>query len=267
MKGLMLFVTLAIAQHLAAQETQSPQSGTPAPPDLASQAATRPTGTSSATTTKEGAIPSQYRPGIGTIIVAELSNALDAKRAKINDRVECRVVQDLLFQGKIVVPKNAKVVGRVTEAEASTKEHPESRLGLSFDRILLKDKRELLFQNPAIVVALAPPVRGTVRTATDVRDMPVQMEKGGQSAPGGPSGGSTTGTSVLNAITANPNLLGANMPSGVNAISAANRGVIGWPGLFLLKGTPGTSIIASPKGSVQLGFESQMVLRVMESGH
>jgi hypothetical protein len=190
---------------------------------------------------------------------------LNAKKAKIGDRVECTVVSDLLYQGKIVVPRNAKVVGHVTEAEAFTKERGQSRLGLTFEKILLKDKKELWFQGPAIVVALAPPVTGTVRTTTDVRDMPVQMERGGRSSPGGPSGGSSTGTSLLSAVTANPNLLGGNMGSSSGAIGGADRGVIRWPGYFLLKGAPGTSVIASPKETVDLVFQAQVVLRVMES--
>jgi hypothetical protein len=256
MTALTLFVLLSVAQYFVAQETQH----------SANQAPTPSPGPSADKVTKEPASPAEYRPGIGTIIVAELTNSVYAKKAKIGDRVECTVVQDLLYQGKIVVPRNAKVVGHVTEVEVSTKENQQSRLGLSFDRILLKDKKELLFQNPAIVVALAPPIRRSVRTATDVRDMPLEMQKGGQSSPGGPSSGSSTGASVLGAITSNPDLLGANMPSNGAALSGANRGVIGWPGLYLLKGAPGTSIIASPKGNVQLGFESQMVLRVMESG-
>ncbi len=105
---------------------------------------------------------------------------------------------------------------------------------------------------------------GTVRTTTDVRDMPVQMDKGGQSSPGGPSGAGTTGSSLVNAVTANPNLLGGNMASSGTAIGAADRGVIGWTALFLLKGPPGTSVIASPKNTVDLGFQTQVVLRVVE---
>jgi len=261
MKSLTLLVLLALAHHCAAEErpSQSIQSGS------TSQAAPQPTVTSSDKATKEAASPAEYSPGIGTIIVAELSNSINAKKTKVGDRVECTVVQDLLYQGKIIVPRNAKVVGRVTEAEAFTKEHRESRLGLTFEKILLKDKKELVFQGPAIVVALAPPVTRTARTTTEVRDMPVQMEKGGQSTPGSPSGGSTTGSSVLNAISSNPNLLGGNMASSGSAIGGADRGVIGWAGLYLVKGAPGTSVIASPKNTVELGFQTQMVLRVVEA--
>jgi hypothetical protein len=247
---------LAAAQLFAGQERPSQSNSAPASADSTAQA----TASTSSPTTKESVAATDYRPGFGTIIVTELENSVGAKKAKIGDRVECTVVQDLLFQGKIVIPRNAKVVGHVTEAEASTKEHRESRLGLTFEKIVLKDKKELLFQGPAIVVALAPPVSQTVKPTTDMRDMPVQMANGGAS----PGSGSSTGASVLGTIQASPNVLGGNMASSGAAISGANRGVIGWPGLFLLKGAPGTSVIASPKENVELGFRAQMVLRVME---
>jgi hypothetical protein len=260
MKAFMFLVLSAVARHLVAQEIQV-HSRTATAPDPVAQTATQAAGISADKSTKEVLSPTEFRPGIGTIIVAELANSVSAKKAKIGDRVECTVVVDLLYQGKIVVPRNAKLVGRITEAEAFTKEHHESRLGLTFEKVVLKDKKELVFQAPAIVVALAPPFTGTLTTSTNLRDMPVQMSKGGQSP-----GASSTGSSVVNSLTANPNLLGGNMTARGSAIGAADRGVIGWPGVFLLKGPPGTSVIASPKNTVELGFQAQMVLRVVEPG-
>jgi hypothetical protein len=261
---IIIVIILAVAPHSGAQAAQTQSSQTPTQAASDTPAASQTTGPGAEATTQEAPIPKEYRPGIGTIIVAELSNALDAKRAKVGDRVECTVTQDLLFQGKIVVPRYAKVVGRVTETEAFTREHRESRIGISFEKVLLKDKKELLFQSAAIVVALAPPVKQIVKTATDIRDLPVQMQNNGGASPGM---GSSTGGSVLGSIASNPDLVGANMASTTGVISGSNRGVISWPGLYLLKGPPGSSIIASPKGNVQLGFQSQMVLRVTEPGN
>ncbi len=236
MKTLITFVLLVLTRSLTAQTPPvPPQSGAPpARSDSTNQSATQPANDPG---------PHEYRPGIGTVIVAELTNSVGAKNAKVGERIECTVDQDLLYRGKVIIPRNAKVVGHVTEVEGATKEHPQSRLGLTFEKILLKDK---------------------IRTNTKVGDMPVQMERGGQASPGGGGSGSSTGSSIMNSIAANPNLMGANTASTSGAISAANRGVIGWPGLFLLKGAPGTSVIASPKGNVELGFESQVVLLVVE---
>jgi hypothetical protein len=138
-----------------------------------------------------------FRPGAGTVIVAELAKSLDAKKAKVGDRVECDVVQDLLYQGKVIIPHDAKVLGHVTVATSATKEQPQSRLGLIFEKIVLKDKRELPFQYPAVVAALAPPIRRTTVPTTQMTDMPVQMEKG-----------RTTGGAAIDAVGANAKLAG-----------------------------------------------------------
>jgi hypothetical protein len=82
-----------------------------------------------------------FRPGAGTVIVAELSDSLDARKAKVGDQVKCDVVQDLVYKGRVIIPHGAKVLGHVSEASRSTKEQPQSRLGLIFERIVLKDKR------------------------------------------------------------------------------------------------------------------------------
>src|SRR5258708_34093262 len=50
---------------------------------------------------------------------------------------------DLLSHGQVVIPRDTKVIGHVTEAKPHSKESPESSGGLSFDRISLKDGREL----------------------------------------------------------------------------------------------------------------------------
>ncbi len=195
-----------------------------------------------------------FRPGAGTVIVAELAKSLDAKKAKVGDRVECDVVQDLLYQGKVIIPHDAKVLGHVTVATSATKEQPQSRLGLVFEKIVLKDKRELPFQYPAVVAALAPPIRRTTVPTTQMTDMPVQMEKG-----------RTTGGAAIDAVGANAKLAGANMRApGEGAIGAANRGVIGWKDLALDTTSPETAVIVSSKGDVKLVFETQMVLRVID---
>ncbi len=203
---------------------------------------------------QEDSATGSFRPGAGTVIVVELTKSLETKKAKVGDKVECDVVQDLLYKGKIIIPHDAQVLGHVTEATPSTKEKPQSRLGLVFEKIVLKDKRELPFQYPAVVMALASPVRRTTVPTTQMTDMPIQMEKG-----------RTTGGAAIDALGANSNLAGANMRAPAEgAIGAANRGVIGIKGLALETPSPEMTVIVSSKGDVKLVFETQMVLRVID---
>lgn len=52
----------------------------------------------------------------GTIIPAALSKSVDAKKAKPGDKIEARITMDLLCNGKVVTPRDTKVIGHVTEA-------------------------------------------------------------------------------------------------------------------------------------------------------
>src|SRR5512146_1565429 len=91
----------------------------------------------------------------GALLVAEFDGGLNAKKLKPGDKVKATLTQDLLMHGKIVAPVDSKLVGHVTEASPKTKEHPQSRLGVVFDKLLLKHHREVQFQ--ATVQILAPP--------------------------------------------------------------------------------------------------------------
>jgi hypothetical protein len=94
----------------------------------------------------------------GTILSVELSKSLDAKKSKANDRIEAKTATDLLAQGQIVVPRNTKIIGHVTEAKARSKTSPDSLVGITFDRILLKDGREVPLQ--VAVQTIAKPLPG-----------------------------------------------------------------------------------------------------------
>ena len=79
----------------------------------------------------------------GTLLSVELSKSLDAKKLKPNDKFEARTALDLLSHGQIVIPRNTRIIGRVTDAKAHSKQSPDSLLGIAFERVMLKDGREL----------------------------------------------------------------------------------------------------------------------------
>ena len=74
----------------------------------------------------------------GSILYAELTKTVDAKKAKVGDPVSAVLVADVLAQGKIVVRHNSKLMGHVTEVQLHTKDTPESRLGIVFDKVITK---------------------------------------------------------------------------------------------------------------------------------
>ena len=76
----------------------------------------------------------------GTVIPVELTKSIDAKKVKSGDNVEARVTQDLKAgNGQVIVPKDTKVVGHVTEAQPRNKEQKESQVGIVFDHAVMKN--------------------------------------------------------------------------------------------------------------------------------
>jgi hypothetical protein len=70
-----------------------------------------------------------------TALAAQLENSLDARHAKVGDRVALRTTQAVKQNGETVIPKGARLLGRVTEVQQRTKSSGESRLGVAFDRL------------------------------------------------------------------------------------------------------------------------------------
>src|SRR5438132_13381059 len=51
----------------------------------------------------------------GTQLTAQLENTLDARHAKVGDRVVLKTTQAIKQSGEIVVPKGSRLLGRVTD--------------------------------------------------------------------------------------------------------------------------------------------------------
>ncbi|HXA86437.1 MAG TPA: hypothetical protein VNZ47_15250 [Candidatus Dormibacteraeota bacterium] len=108
----------------------------------------------------------------GSILYAELSKTVDAKKAKVGDPVNAVLVADVLSHGKIAVRHDSKLIGHVTEVQPHTKETPESRLGIVFDKVITKGG-EVPFQS--LLLAIRPAERAVV----DVPQAPTPMPNSG----------------------------------------------------------------------------------------
>src|SRR5256885_7228117 len=93
----------------------------------------------------------------GMSINAELNSSLDSKKAKPGDPVTARTTEPVKSSdGRSIIPKGAKLMGRVTEAKSRSKGDNESALGIQFDKAMLKDGQSVALSNVAIQ-AIAPP--------------------------------------------------------------------------------------------------------------
>jgi len=107
----------------------------------------------------------------GTVVPAELVKSLDSKKLKEGDPVTAKVSVDMLSGGTIVVPRDSKIVGHVTEAKSRGKGESESTLGIIFDRLILKNGTE--FPIHATLQAVGPPI--TYRMAAELTRTPIPL--------------------------------------------------------------------------------------------
>src|SRR4051812_23811832 len=70
-----------------------------------------------------------------TQMAAQLESALDARHAKIGDRVMLKTTEAIKQNGKVVVPKGAQLLGRVTDVQQNTKDTGESHISLLIDQL------------------------------------------------------------------------------------------------------------------------------------
>ncbi len=203
----------------------------------------------------------------GTILSVELSKSLDAKKLKANDKFEARTVVDLLAHGQIVIPRNTRIVGRVTEAKARSKESPDSILGIAFERALVKDGREVPIQ--AAVQAIGRPLQTAPSLQTD--DQMAATTSGMPSTPpsqrGGMSGSATSGT-PFPSPNGYPPGGGTGLPDSSNSASSTvsplgptSKGVVGIKGLSL-DSSGQASVVSSKSDNVHLNSGTQLILRV-----
>jgi len=223
--------------------------------------------------------------GAGTGVVAELSNNLNAKKAKPGDRVKAEVMQDVLYRGRVVMRVGTKLIGHVQAAKPFTKEDQDSQLNIIFDKAELKGggKVELM----GSIRALAPTVNVSMVDRPDQMAMPAVT--GVQGIQRGPtpingaaaarSGGNTTTASrgsappspivTSGSSAANESYIsatqGGNFTRDNRLLSSASRGVFGMRGITLTSSGSGptqTSVISSNRDHVKLESGIQIVVQL-----
>jgi hypothetical protein len=70
--------------------------------------------------------------------------------------VEAKTVVDLLAQGKVILPRNTKVLGHITAVKPRTKDSPVSYIAITLDRLVLESGQEMPVQ--LVVQAMAGPL-------------------------------------------------------------------------------------------------------------
>jgi hypothetical protein len=241
-----------------APETAAPAAQPQAQPP-ARQTPNQPTSADTPATASPGGNTPKIAPG--SVIPAQLAKSVDAKKAKTGDEVVARVTQDMKANsGEVIVPKDTKMIGHVTEAQAHSKEQKQSQVGISFDHAVMKDGTNMPLPM-SIQAIIAPPSANPGGAADD---------QGAPPAPQGTAGGagqtarpaSTTGTPSAGGTAAASDAQAS--PAARPQITGQTQGVVGISNLSLSPTPDPTmgSVVSSDKNNVKLDSGILLLLRV-----
>jgi hypothetical protein len=225
--------------------------------------------------------PTQSQPdavtrlAAGSVIPVSLNKTIDAKKVKTGDEVVTTVTQDMKStDGKVLIAKDTKVMGHVTEAQPRNKEQKESQIAIVFDHAVMKDGGQM--QMPMSIQAIiAPPntnpgnANGGGNAGYDQASPSSSPGPGMSSNMPGRSSGmgtnstptpSTTGVSDTSGAPSN----GQAASNGRPPVTASTQGVVGISNLNLAapSGTNQGSVVSSDKNNVKLESGTVMLLRV-----
>lgn len=170
----------------------------------------------------------------GSIVEATLLKALDAKKSKVGDEVTAKVTRDLKAGDQVLIARNSKIVGHLTDVKAKSKDQAQSLLVIGFDRAVLKDGGELPLN--VTIQALGKPVDDRTLEVSD--------------ALRGTSPNTSAGT-----LGVQPDIGGHGRSS--SGLTPQSQGVVGYSGIGLQDST-----VYSPNQNVHLDGGTQMILQV-----
>ena len=210
--------------------------------------------------------PNSMKIAPGSVIPVQLAKTVDAKKAKTGDEVVATVTQDMKTNsGEVLVPKDTKVIGHVTEAQARNKDQKQSELGIAFDHAMLKGDQ---VQLPMSIQAVIAPQNNNAEAAAP-SSAPGQNAPSAQNSPmAGGHAGSTGGGSQQSGQSNNPQGSGSEGQPQSNErppITGNTQGVIGMSDVKLetaSQNSPQGSVLSSEKNNVKIEKGTMMLLRV-----
>ncbi|HLW82348.1 MAG TPA: hypothetical protein VKS20_09935 [Candidatus Acidoferrales bacterium] len=275
--------------NLSAQKTQSAQQG--------SQAAASASAASSSSASANAG-PASAGFSNGAAVNADLLTTIDARKCHPGQRVEAKTTKDVKEGKHVILRRGTRLIGHVTEAQAHTKAHAESAVGIVFDEAVIKKGETVPFHASIQALAAAQTMANAGFGDDDMMAgggagaMGGGAVGGGGGLVGGAAGavGSTAGMaggaagnlgrtaggslqSTTSAADSATGSAGGNL-RGLNAagqLTSTSSGVFGMNGLNLSSSASNAtegSVITSANRNVHLSSGTQMLLRTnSQLGH
>lgn len=203
----------------------------------------------------------------GSVLPVQLQKTVDAKKAKTGDEVVATVTQDMKANnGDVVVPKDTKILGHVTTAQARSKEQKESELAITFDHAVVKgDQMPLPMSIQAVIAPPSSNPAGAGGGSDEGNAPPSGGSSGSPMAGRTPTGGTSQAPQQSNNYPPGEGSSGAQPQTGARPpITGNTQGVVGMPDVKLenAQNTAQGSLMTSEKNNVKIEKGTLMLLRV-----
>lgn len=195
----------------------------------------------------------QYSIRAGTFMV-ELTKPLHAIKAQVGEEVTAVLEKALLRNGKVWIPVGSTVVGHVIEVKPFEKPEYESRLRISFNKLVSKTGDEISFTSPAVVLAVAPDKRAIPEFSGRGRTHTNSAAYGSSTARAYRCDGAIDQTSFELAVR------GSDDASMGSILTPTARGALCMKG-YELKDSP-AGLIVNKDESIVLEYGTQMVISI-----
>jgi hypothetical protein len=210
------------------------------------------------TGTVKGGTPQAGQPVTAAAVSAELTKRLDTKSAKQGDEVDARVTDAAKLPDGTELPRGTKLIGKVTDVKAKSKEDKSAHLAFNIDHAVLKDGKQV----PVAVVMMS--VTGPSQGATDA------MMPGAGASPSSAGGSSGSSGSPASSAPATPSASviadpGQSSAGGVLKSTEDRVPVGNMPGVMLTGpgNTAGSAGSLDASGdNISLGSGTKLILSV-----
>jgi len=88
---------------------------------------------------------------VSSVIGLQIETPVSSERARVEDKVEARVMRDVSVDGRTAIPSGTRAIGAVTLVERGGKLKERARLGVRFHTLVLADGTQLPIRTDAIM--------------------------------------------------------------------------------------------------------------------
>ncbi|HKP84712.1 MAG TPA: peptidoglycan-binding protein [Blastocatellia bacterium] len=169
----------------------------------------------------------------GTVIPLTMDTYLGSDSSKVGDKFTATVTRDVIIDGQLAIPANAKIEGHVTGTTPSERSSRAGTIAVAFDRLVMSDGGSV-------------PIDGTLTTLSEEGRRQIDQSIDEESRV---SGGSRTRRGVV--------FIGGGAGAGavIGAIAGGGKGAAVGAGIGAVLGTLGVLLSKGEKAEVQPGTE------------